>query len=186
MSEMRSGNLIIRTKNNKVEFEVVGKSCSCAHIDPSELPIIVQFLNTYFYSQSDHRTAFRIDLSRLKQDISKHFRVFVETTDRQVAVKPIDVSVAGIYVETEQVIGKVGAKVNVSLSYDNKTIVLQAIVVRQSITSTHTALHFIDAGREGVFGPPSRLDFIFRELETLWLGSCLNLVWCNQEPLEQK
>ena len=89
MSEIRSGNLLIRTRADKIAFEIIGNTTQRSIIDSSELPALLEFLNSYLQSRSNRRTGFRINLSQLKQDISSRFRVFVESDGRKVAVTPI-------------------------------------------------------------------------------------------------
>ena len=175
MPEIRSGNLLIRTKADKVAFEFIGNTTKRSIIDSSELPALLEFLNSYLQSRSNRRTGFRINLSQLKQDISSRFRVFVETDGRKVAVTPIDLSLSGICVKSREIIGEHGAQVDISLSYDDLAVVLPATVVRQKDSRTHTAFHFIGVVKEDGIDPPSQLDSIFRAIEALWLDNSLNL-----------
>ena len=175
MSEIRSGNLLIRTRADKVAFEFIGNTTKRSIIDSSELPALLEFLNSYLQSRSNRRTGFRINLSQLKQDISSRFRVFVEADGRKVAVTPIDLSLSGICVKSRKIIGEQGAQVDISLSYDDLAVVLPATVVRQNDSRTHTAFHFIGVVKEDGIDPPSQLDSIFRAIEALWLDNSLNL-----------
>jgi len=180
MSEIHSGNLTIRTMGEKIAFDITGKAATCAVIDSRELPALLAFLNSYLVSQSNRRIGFRIDLRQLNQDIVDRFSVIVEADGKKLAVTPIDLSITGIFVESEKFTFKHGSQAVINLSYDDKVVALPAIAVRQDNTQTHTAFHFVGVVEDGELAPPSELDAIFRTLEALWLNNSLNLEWSDQ------
>ena len=135
-------------------------------------------------SQSNRRIGFRIDLRQLKQDISNRLRVMVVTDGGQSAVTPVDLSITGICVESEQIIGEHGEHVDVSLSFDDQSIELPAVIVRQDNSNNLTAFQFTGVAKGGEFNPPFELNYIFRALEELWLDSSLNLDGFPQQSRE--
>lgn len=182
MSEIHSGDLTIRTMGEKIAFELKGKDFSRAVIDSRELPALLEFLSSYLASQSNRRAGFRIDLSQLSHDIVEQFCVFVEVDGKKLAVTPIDLSITGIYVESEEFTFKHGSRVVINLSYDDKIVALPAVTIRQNTSYTHTAFHFVGVVEDGESSPPSELDAIFQALEALWLNNSLGLTWSNQAP----
>lgn len=181
MSAIRSGNVLIRAQDEAVEFEIVGqKRAVCASIVWSEVPQILNFLQSYLSSQSDRRTGFRINLEQIKQILNGRFRVVIATARGRLSVTPIDLSLTGVSVEVENHFTEQGAHVDIILSYEEKQVVLPAIVVRQYPTQGRTAFHFIGVVKDGEIEPPSEMKYIFRQLEALWLDHCLQLGWFDQ------
>jgi len=177
MSEIRAANLVIRTQNDKISFEIQGSASNHAVLDYRELPLILEFFNSFIYSQTNRRTGFRIELAPLDQYISKRFNVSVKTNNEQVPVRPMDISTAGIYVKSEQNIGEPGKTVSISLSYDDMSVELPAVIIRQNTSCTYTAFRFTGVCKEKEFAPPPQLQSIFHSLEALWLEKSLNLEW---------
>ncbi|MBE9538689.1 MAG: PilZ domain-containing protein [Proteobacteria bacterium] len=183
MSEIHSGNLTIRTMGEKIAFDIVGKTAACAVLNSRELPVLLEFLNSYLASQSNRRIGFRIDLRQLGHDIADRFCVVVEAESKKLVVTPIDLSITGIYIESEKFTFKHGSQVVINLSYDDKLVALPAVAIRQdnSHTHTHTAFHFVGMVEDGELAPPSELDAIYHALEALWLNNSLDLKWSDQE-----
>ncbi len=184
MSELHSGNLTIRTMGEKIAFEFTGKAAASAVIDSRELPVVLEFLNSYLASQSNRRIGFRIDLKQLNHDIADRFCVVVETDGKKLAVTPIDLSITGIYVESAEFTFKHGSQVVINLRYDDKAIALPAVAVRQDNSYTRTAFHFVGVVEDGELAPPSELDAIYHALEALWLNDSLNLKWSDQHSVK--
>lgn len=183
MPEMRTGNLLIRTKEESIELEFIGKEFACVDVACSELPELLGFFNSYLQTQSNRRTGFRINLSQIKSHSSDRLCVTVATHQSQVSAKPIDLSLTGICVESSHHFGRSGAMVDIILNYGQHHAVLPAIVVRQDDAVDHTAFHFVDSIKDGEADPTPELEFIFRELEALWLAQCLQLEWAGAANL---
>lgn len=179
MSEIRSGNLLIRTKDDSVEFEFIGKGCACVDVACSELPELLGFFNSYLRTQSNRRTGFRINLSQISSRLSHRLCVTVATRQGQVSATPIDLSLTGICVESNLHFGRYGTTVDIILNYEKHHAVLPAIVVRQEGAVDRTAFHFVDSINNGEADPTPELEFIFHELEALWLDQCLQLEWAG-------
>lgn len=177
MSEIRTGNLLIRTKEDSVEFEIIGKEFACADVATSELPELLGFFKSYLRTQSNRRTGFRINLTQIKSNLSNRLCVTVATRQGQMSALPIDLSLTGICVESSHHFGGYGAKVDIILSYDQHHAVLPAVVVRQDGAVDHTAFHFVGSINDGEPDPTPELELIFRKLEALWLDQCLQLEW---------
>ena len=183
MSEIRTGNLLIRTKEESVEFEFIGKGFACVDVACSELPELLGFFNSYLRMQSNRRTGFRINLSQIKSHLADRLCVTVAMRQGQVTAKPIDLSLTGICVESSYHFGRSGATVDIILNYGQHHAVLPAIVVRHEGAVDHTAFHFVDSINDGEADPTPELEFIFRELESLWLDQCLQLEWAGAAEL---
>jgi PilZ domain len=181
MSEIRSSNLLIRTKGDSITFELIDKEATCAMIGSEDLPQLLAFLNSYLCAQSNRRIGFRIDLEQLQHYISDHFRVLIATKRGRLSAMPIDLSLTGICVESEHVIAQHGDRVEVILCYDDKKVVLPSIVVRQDGPRARTAFHFIGLVKDGEPDPPSALEYIFQQLEGLWLDHRLHLEWSDRD-----
>ena len=180
MSEIRAANLVVRTQSDKIAFEVQGSAGNCAVLDYRELPLLLEFLNSYIHSQTNRRTGFRIDLSLLDQEVWNRFHVSVKANNTPFPVRPMDISITGVFVESEQNLGEQGALVDISLSYEDTSVELAAVIVRQNPSCTRTAFRFVGVCNEKGFDPPNELEHIFHALEALWLERSLNLEWPHQ------
>ncbi len=183
MSEIRSGNLLIRAKEDSVEFEIIGKEFACADIASSEVPELLGFFKSYLRAQSNRRTGFRINLAQLKPNLSNRLCVTVATGEGQLSATPIDLGLTGICVASNHHLGRCGAKVDIIMSYDQHHAVLPAVVVRQDGAVAHTAFHFVGSIKDGEPEPSPELEFIFRKLEALWLDQSLQLEWSAEAML---
>ncbi len=183
MPEFRSGNLIIRAMDDKIALSLADETRKCATVDHRELPLVLEFLTSFLSSQSNRRTGFRIELQQLKQRICDRFQVFVEVDGLRVATTPVDLSLTGICVESDEIVAKQGTRAKITLVWEDREILLPGIVIRQNYSCTRTAFQFIGVVKEGKTKPPPDLNFIFRELETLWLNDSLSLEWLERESV---
>jgi hypothetical protein len=182
MSKIRSGNIVIRTEGDSVTFEIVGqKNAACATIGSRDLPEIMEFLQSYQCSQSNRRMGFRINLEPIRQSISGRFRVIIATDQWQRSVTPIDLSLSGVCVASEDLLVEHGSDVNIVLSFDERQVLLPATVVRKRANDIHTAFHFTGVVKNGVLAPPLELQAIFRRLEAHWLDHSLQLKWFDRD-----
>lgn len=182
MSAIRSGNILIRAEDQAVKFEIVGlKHSVCASVGWGKVPEIMDFLQSYLYSQSNRRTGFRINLEQLRTILNGRFRVIIATDQGRISVTPIDLSLTGISVEAGHDFADNGAQVDIILSYDAKQVVLPAIVINQYATVNRTAFHFVGVVRDGELEPPPEMEDIFQQLEALWLDHCLHLGWFDHD-----
>ena len=107
--------------------------------------------------------------------------MIIATEKGRLSVTPIDLSLTGVSVKTEHNFADTGTQVDIILSYDEKQVVLPAIVVNQYATANRTAFHFIGVVKDGEIEPPSEMECLFQHLESLWLDHCLQLGWFDQE-----
>jgi hypothetical protein len=127
-------------------------------------PSLERLRNTNLYEHLERRSGARIDLRSLGIRASKRLRVSVECFQRQIDVKPVDLSLKDICVESEQIIVRHGDRVKVTLSYDDIAVVLPAIAVRRNSFYMQTAFLFIDDGGNDKARSNSELELIYRSL----------------------
>ncbi|MBT4519036.1 MAG: PilZ domain-containing protein [Halieaceae bacterium] len=181
MSKIRAGNLVIRAGVDKLAFEVEGSATNCAIVHHKELPALIDFLNSYVDFQANRRTGFRINLHQLKEQDYRRLEMWVEIAGKRVQVEPLNLSITGVFIESEQFNGQQGANVLVTLGFDGESVTLPSRVVRQDISLTHTAFHFHGVFSDGRLDPPPQLETIFRALQALWLDNNMNSAWSNSE-----
>ena len=168
MEAIRIGQLTIRTDDDQIEFIVDGAPMRRATVSAKDLPGLVDFLSGSALTGSERRTGFRVPIASLGSSIGDRFHAFVRTQDGGwVEVTPVDVSLTGILVETEENVGTQGAQSSVKLALDDNTVQLPSVVVRRE--PHRVAFQFTESIKHGELDPPPKLVAIYRTLETLWL-----------------
>ncbi len=173
MEAIRIGQLTIRTDDDQIEFIVDGAPMRRATVSAKDLPGIVDFLRGSALAGSERRTGFRVPIASLGSSIGERLRAFV-TTQRGdwVEVTPVNISLTGILVETEENLGAQGTQSSVKLALDDNTVQLPSVVVRHE--PNRVAFQFTESIKDGELEPPPKLVAIYRTLETLWLKARVN------------
>ena len=168
MEAIRIGNLTIRTDNEQIEFIVDGAPKRRATVSAIDLPGIVDFLRASALTGSERRTGFRVPIAVLGSSIGDRFHTFVTTQGGAwVEVTPVNISLTGILVETEENLGTQGTQSSVKLALDDNTAQLPSVVVRRE--PHRVAFQFTESIKHGELDPSPKLVAIYRTLETLWL-----------------
>jgi len=168
MEELHFGKLSIRNENSFVTFIVHGKGDTTVRIRADHIPDIIEFLKEKSGSETNRRSAFRIDLQHISPSVSDRFRVTVGGTQGDlIEVTPVKVSLTGMLVETRQDIGITGSHTLARLSLDNTHAILGATIVRSF--GCAVAFYFTRSVVDGQLDPPHELVSICRSLETAWL-----------------
>lgn len=167
MSNMRSGQLAIK---NSIESLVVpsdsaiGKRPTDSNVMLKRFPSLQRLRNTNLYEHLERRSGARVNLRELGTRASSRLRVSVEVFQRQIVVRPIDLSLKDICVESDQIIVRHGDKVEITLSYGDRAVVLPALAVRRNAFYMQTAFLFIDDGGSDTSRSNSDLELIYRTL----------------------
>lgn len=158
-----------------------GASAIVAGMDFGYLPTRENVPDAVLIEHQDRRVGNRIDLRQLAPDVRDRIRVAVKTAQATVAVRPVDVSLTDICVESDNAIADRGAPVEITLNYDGLEVVLPAIAVRHSPLYARSAFMFVGVNGDHKMHPDHPLGLIIHALEAqvdrLRLGSfaCLML-----------
>ncbi len=167
MFNMRSGQLAIQ---NSIESLVVtshsaiGNRPTDSNVIRERFPSLQRLRNTNLYEHLERRSGARVNLRGLGSRASRRLRVSVDSCQQQIVVKPIDLSLKDICVESEQIIVRHGDRVEITLSYGDIAVVLPALAVRRNAFYMQTAFLFIDEGGNVKSPTNSDLELIYRAL----------------------
>lgn len=167
MFNMRSGQLAIQNSTESVEVtshSAIGKPPTDSNVIRERFPSLQRLRNTNLYEHLERRSGARVDLRGLGSRASRRLRVSVEGFQRQIVVKPIDLSLKDICVESEQIVVRHGDRVEITLSYGDIAVVLPALAVRRNAFYMQTAFLFIDEGGNVKSPTNSDLELIYRAL----------------------
>lgn len=178
MKHIQSSNLVIRTAEEKLVFEIGGETPALAEVPVEDLSIIMEFIKAHKESLANRRMGFRLDLGQLKPEDFGQIRVTVTSEAGTMDVTPADLSITGIRVHSKELIGEPGMQATITLAFENKTVSLPAVLVRRYDADTRYAFHFPEIfGDDGRLSPPRELTEILYALESLWLDQNLDLKW---------
>lgn len=165
----------------KQAFEVIGNQSAGTIIDTDRFPALHRFMDSFIYSLLDRRSGSRINLEQLELDIAGQLSVTLDVGDGQQIVKPIDLSLNDICVESENGVVEHGIRVDITLRYKKMQVVLPAIAVRQNRILARTAFLFVGSTGEEDADSQQQLNSIFRALKAKanafrrWRNACLLL-----------
>jgi hypothetical protein len=178
MEHIKSGNLVIRTMEEKLVFEIHGSSLALAEVPAEDLPVILEFINAHRAAHANRRMGFRLDLQQLDPTALEQFQVTVDIGAGAIPVQPIDLSITGIRVDSDTLEGQPGMQAILTLAFEDHSVALSAVLVRHSESIGRFAFHFPEIfGENGRLSPPRELTEICYALESLWLNENLDLKW---------
>lgn len=167
MRKLRPGPL---ANQNNIEHLAGSANTAIAEYPADSVPALERFPNlnkmsdASLYTHLERRAGARINLEQLGTKSSTRFRVSVGSAQKKTDVKPIDMSLKDICVESAQEIASHGDRVDITLSYDDITVVLPAIAVRQNSVYRYTAFVFTDDDGNRLSHSNFYLDLIFHTL----------------------
>ena len=172
MDELILSKLSIRSENNHVVFAFHDKDNTCVRIREDHVPEIIEFIASKTDLASNRRATPRVDVTAFEPSLHDRFSVYVETPDGDwVEVTPINISLTGILVETDQEIYDEDLYTSVGLKLDDMNVMLPSIVVRRG--DNLVAFQFIASIKDGRLNPAPELVAIFQALEMTWLKTRL-------------
>jgi hypothetical protein len=178
MKHLRSGNLLIRTVDDKLVFEIDDGTIASAEVPLEDLSLINEFIRAHRETHSNRRRGFRLDIGQLRHIERQQLQVSVHTEAGPLPVTPADLSITGIRVKSEDLQGEAGMQTEVSLSFEDKAVHLPAVLVRRYDADSRFAFHFPEVfGEDGRLNPPREFTQILYALESLWLDRNLDLKW---------
>ena len=178
MTNLRLGDLFIHAREEGLTLVKEGSVTELANIEIEDVPEIMVFLRTYLERTDNRRLSFRLDLTQLDSEVHQRLRVSVMSDRGSIDVKPLNISVTGMYVESETLPVWEGQDVIVRIMFEGHLTVICGSVVRVNDASRRFALHFPDViAEDGSLDPPSSLSDLFGTLESIWLNKILNLDW---------
>jgi hypothetical protein len=169
MFKVRSGQL---AGQNSIEslavssLPAIGNFLADSNAILKRFPSLQRLRNTDLYEHLERRSGARVNLRGLGIRASSRLCVSVECSQRQIVVRPVDLSLKDICVESEQIIARHGDRVEVTLSYGDIAVVLPAIALRRSAFYLQTAFLFIDDGGNVESRSNSDLEMIYQTLVT--------------------
>ncbi len=122
------------------------------------------------HSPQERRVGFRVPVTQLATPAREPFRVHVYADERMLAAQPVDLSLTGIQLATEDEVA-VGSRVRITLVHGRHRSRLEASVVRAG--GGRCALRFEGVMHGERLDPPDELLVIFRLLEQAFLKTRL-------------
>lgn len=178
MKEIRTGNLVVRAVQNSFQFEVSGKDTGSAVVPIEDIALLLNFFQKQVDSNEHRRAGFRLDLSELESEEVSRLQVTVEIDGKTVPVKPLDISISGIRVESDQIAATIGAKARLEVGFEDFRVTLPAVLVRVFNADRCFAFHFTEIfGEDGRLDPPNEFTEIYYALQSIWLNQNLDLKW---------
>lgn len=129
-------------------------------------PALENVLYTSLFARLDRRVDTRIKLEQLAPGVSSRIHVAVKSGENTVAVRPVDISLSDICVESDNPIAEHGARVDITLNYDGLEVVLPAIAVRHCQLYSRCAFLLTDLDAESNWHARLNLGLIVHALET--------------------
>lgn len=178
MSQLQTGNLLIRAQEDDLVFELAGQLGHSAEVRLEDIGTIVEFLNTHTSRHADRRVGFRLDLRKIESSLIEGLHFCVQTSESSVELRPIDLSLSGFCGEASVYLGEFGTTIDMTITFGSCSVSLPAKIVRGGQPDRATAVHFTGVvTAEGELKPPHELRRIFNALESLWLDQSLGLKW---------
>ncbi len=179
MKQIQSGKLCIRSEGDSMVFSVgEGAAATSTRVADEDLPLIAEFIRAHNEARSNRRRGYRLDLDQLRPEELSQLRVTITSDQGSVQVQPADLSVTGIRVQSDTLDADPGLKARIELAFEDKSVILPAVLVRRYDDNTRFAFHFPEIfGDDGRLKPPPALTEILYALESLWLDKNLDLKW---------
>ncbi len=174
MESIEAGNLVIGAQNDKLVFEIRGQGSTVVPLE--DLPAIVAFLSGCNDTSRNRRAGFRLCLADIEPVALAGLSAEVESAEGLwTPVTLMDLSIAGLHVDSPGFTGDYGDQVKVRLNWRDNAVELAAVLVRRARPDGTTAIKFTDIyDGDGDLDPPSGLRTIVEELELLWLEQRLS------------
>lgn len=172
LEALKFGWLSVEESENGIRFGISGSTP--AEIKTDEVPTLLGFLKQHLEDSANRRSSWRLTLSTLGGTEADQLQVSVNG----VKAKAIDISITGLFVETEEPIGERGDSLDVAVAFEDEAVSLRATIVRQDASMRRIAIHLPDCiDAQGTLCPPDSYQRIFTALEQIWLDKKLGLVW---------
>jgi hypothetical protein len=177
MNNLRLGDLIIQAKEDGLSMRSSKSLSALGDVQLEDIPTLLEFMKSYLEESANRRSSFRLDLTELNLIDYQELRISLLTDQKEFAVRPLDISLTGVLVETNEYVDD-RETVQVNISYGGKRVSMNAKIVRSNESSRRIALHFPDVMQtDGTLNAPVELTKIFDALEGGWLDKSLGLKW---------
>jgi hypothetical protein len=178
MESLYFGELLIEETEVGLQFRTRWDRAPLAELDSKDVQIVLEFLKRHLAETANRRSSFRLDLGLMNQDEANRLSVTITHQGQQTRVRPLDISLTGLFLETDANLGELGAPVQAEICYGKHTVCLKATVVRHNESRRQFALHFpVCLSDDGELTPPAEYRLMLQELERVWLDASLGLEW---------
>jgi len=174
MESLNFGKLTITQTDAGVEIDSHG----AALLKNADIPLLLEFLKQYLSDYADLRSSWRLDVGQLKGTPAETLSVSVAGKHATTQPAVLDISLTGMFVESDKPLGERGEQVEVKVEFDGEQAALQGTIIRHDDERNRIAINFpgcVDA--KGDLCPPEAYRAIFYALEQIWLDKKLGLQW---------
>ena len=174
MESLNFGKLTISQTDAGVEIDSHG----AAVLKNADIPLLLEFLKQYLSDYADLRSSWRLDVGQLKDTPAEALRVSVSGKHASAHTTVLDISLTGIFLQSDKPLGERGETVEVTVEFQGEKAVLNGTIVRHNDELNRFAFTFPDCiSADGDLSPPKAYRAIFYALEQIWLDKQLGLQW---------
>lgn len=178
METLHFGDMTIRETENGLAFRACNNGAPLALVSTADVSVIMSFLQRHLETSACRRSSFRLKLSQLRPEDYRRLQVTINNGDVHQEVAALDISLSGLYIESDTPIAGHGDTLEVAISFGSHYAELAATVIRRSGCGLGYALHFPECvSPRGKLTPPATLRGLFQALEGVWLDGSLGLSW---------
>lgn len=161
-----AGNQPDEEMSTNLTQEKISDGATYHDMEFRHFPALENVLFTSLFARLDRRVDTRIKLEQLAPDVSSRIYLEVKSGQKTVAVRPVDISLSDICVESENAIAEHGAHVEITLNYDGLEVVLPAIAVRHCELYARSAFLITGSDDDNTWHSRLNLGLIVHALET--------------------